>query len=70
MDGDHAGCRLGQFARWTRVMLEHERSFISGEMARTAAFMPAWERDLLLHDLADIDRCLAALGEPLRVQVR
>jgi hypothetical protein len=50
-------------------MLEHERLYLSTVMDAQRAFMPEWERELMLHDLGDIDACLAALGEPLRVQV-
>lgn len=67
MTGEHPGCRRAEFSRWTRVMLDHEREFISGVMA--SAYTPPWERDLLLRDLADIDACLAALDEPLKVRV-
>jgi hypothetical protein len=48
-------------------MLEHERAYLSRACAEGAGFMRDGEREGILHDLGDIDRCLAELGEPLRV---
>jgi hypothetical protein len=63
----HSGCRLGQFARWPRVVLEHERAYLSRITALGAGFIRTEERAAIMHDLEDIDRCLAGLDEPMRV---
>ena len=60
---------MRQFARWTRVMLEHERAFISQTLDASAALLSPGKKDDLMHDLGDIDVCLANLDEPLRVRV-
>ena len=58
--GDHStsGCRIREFARWDRVMLEHERAHLSKTMASAGAFI---DHDGIMHDLADIDYLLANL---------
>ena len=38
-------------------MLEHEREHLSKAMTG-AAFMMEWERDLIVHDITDIDYLL------------
>jgi hypothetical protein len=63
----HSGCRLGQFARWPRVVLEHERAYLSRAVSSRAAFLTAGSKAGIMHDLSDIDRCLAGLDEPMRV---
>lgn len=66
LGNDHDGCRVTEFMRWDRVMLEHERAHLSRVMA-ASAYVKATERDAILHELADIDWCLSSL--PKRVQV-
>lgn len=46
-------------------MLEHEREHLSKAMSG-AAFIQAWERDLIVHDLTDIDYLLQQF--PVRVE--
>jgi hypothetical protein len=46
-------------------MLEHEREHLSTAMSG-AAFIQSWERDLIVHDITDIDYLLAQL--PVRVE--
>jgi len=53
----HGGCRMTEFARWNRVMLEHEREHLSRAMTGSS-FMQQWERELIVHDLTDIDYLL------------
>ena len=53
----HNGCRIREFARWNRIMLEHEREHLSKAMT-AGAFMMEWERELIVHDLTDIDYLL------------
>jgi hypothetical protein len=55
---EHSGCRIQQFARWNRVMLEHERQHLSRVMAYRTGFLNEEARVGILHDLADIDNCL------------
>jgi hypothetical protein len=54
-------CRLDEFERWTRVVLEHEREHLSRYMGDAAAFMSRDEREATLHEITDIDWCLALL---------
>ena len=58
MEGN--GCRMPEFTRWNRTLLQHERSAISDMMA--SPFTGDELRSGLMHDLADIDYCLAELG--------
>lgn len=53
----HGGCRIKQFARWNRVMLEHEREYLSKAMT-ASAFMGREEAEGILHDITDIDYLL------------
>lgn len=57
----HEGCRLREFQRWPRVVLEHEREFLSAEMGQSGAFIDDQERVRVLHDLQDLDHFLAQL---------
>lgn len=50
-------------------MLEHERAFISKQLATSTAFMTQEDQEALLHDLTDIDWCLSLIDEPLRVKL-
>jgi hypothetical protein len=59
MEGED-GCRMPEFTRWTRTMLQHEREGISSYMARAGAYLE--DTSGLMHDLSDIDYCLAELG--------
>lgn len=47
-------------------MLEHEREHLSKAMTGSAFIQP-WERDLIIHDLTDIDYLLQQL--PVRIEV-
>lgn len=57
---EHSGCRIQEFARWNRVTLEHEREYLSKVMAGSAFIQPS-EKFAVLHDITDIDFCLAEL---------
>jgi hypothetical protein len=59
MEGEN-GCRMPEFTRWTRVMLQHERAAISDYLSRAGAYLE--DKDGLMHDLSDIDYCLSELG--------
>ena len=61
MEGED-GCRMPEFVRWTRVMLQHERAAISGLMAREVAYLTEDARKGFMHDLSEIDYCLSELG--------
>lgn len=54
----HEDCRLNTFWRWNRIMLEHERQYLSKIMATSTAFISQEDRESLVHDVADIDWCL------------
>jgi hypothetical protein len=60
MEGD--GCRMSEFVRWNRTLLQHERAGISDLMAKNPAYLGEQARKGLMHDLSDIDYCLAELG--------
>lgn len=60
-DPTASGCRVAEFARWNRTMLQHERLGISQIMASAAGFIDDTTRDGLLHDLSDIDYLLAQM---------
>ena len=47
-------------------MLEHEREHLSKAMT-AGAFMMEWERELIVHDITDIDYLLQQF--PARVEV-
>jgi hypothetical protein len=64
----HDGCRIEEFRRWTRVMLEHEREHLSRVTGLQAALLSDRQQAGIMHDIGDIDACLAATDEPLRVQ--
>ncbi len=64
MEGN--GCRIREFERWPRLVLEKERAHISRCMAGKA-FLKQEQVDGFLHDLSDIDAVLAQL--PVRVEV-
>ena len=55
---EHDGCRIKEFARWNRVLLQHEREHISRAMAGRA-FKRQEEIDGLMHDLTDLDYLLS-----------
>jgi hypothetical protein len=57
----HNGCRIQEFARWDRRMLEHEREYLSSVMANEGAFMSKDMQAGILHDLIDIDYLLSKL---------
>jgi hypothetical protein len=61
MTDGHTGCRIQEFARWPRMMLEHEREYLSSVMANEGAFMGREAQAGILHDLTDIDWLLAEL---------
>jgi hypothetical protein len=65
---EHDGCRIAEFSRWTRLLLEHERSYLSQCLGFWDAFLTPVKKAGIMHDIADIDACLAATDEPLRVQ--
>ena len=54
---DETGCRMPEFARWDRTMLQHEREAISGYLARAGSYLE--DKSGLMHDLSDIDYLLA-----------
>lgn len=64
-DDEHQGCRVSEFARWDRIVLEHEREHLSKCMTG-AAFMRPAESEAILHEISDIDYLLAQL--PKRVK--
>jgi hypothetical protein len=64
-DLSHERCRLGEFRRWNRVMLEHEREHLSRVMDQQAAFLAEAEKRAILHEVTDIDYCLS-LTSPRR----
>jgi hypothetical protein len=66
VDDGHGSCRISQFARWNRVMLEHEREHLSYVMTGSALIQP-WERELILHDIADIDYLLSQFEPRVKV---
>ena len=64
---EHDRCRIAEFSRWPRVVLEHERSNISKYLANAGAYLDKVTVDGHMHDLSDIDACLAELA--VRVEV-
>lgn len=66
MTTEHGGCRIQEFARWPRVVLEHERSYLSKVMS-ASAFLDEGHKQDLMHDISDIDSILSQL--PVRVEV-
>lgn len=52
------GCRIREFARWDRTLLQHEREHLSRTMASMGAFV---NKNDIMHDLSDLDYCLAKL---------
>lgn len=64
--GGHENCRANEFARWPRIVLEHEREHLSRVMDG-AAFLQSAEREATLHDITDIDWFLAFLEPRLEV---
>lgn len=66
-DDEHDSCRVQEFARWPRVVLEHEREFLSSVMATSVPFLDSGEKSAILHDLADIDACLAACEKKVKL---
>jgi hypothetical protein len=65
-DDGHRECRIREFSRWDRRLLEHERAYISKQFAGQA-FMSAELREGLGHDLLDLDFLLSQL--PVRIDV-
>jgi ABC-type microcin C transport system permease subunit YejB len=55
------GCRLTEFERWPRRVLEHERSYLSRVFEMIKAYAPNDVKANFMHDLADIDFCLSKL---------
>jgi hypothetical protein len=66
VDSGHGSCRISEFARWNRIMLEHEREHLSQVMT-SSSFMMQWERDLIVHELTDIDYLLQQFEPRLKV---
>jgi hypothetical protein len=64
---DHEDCRLRQFSLWNRVMLEHEREWISSCLA-SRGFLTDEQYAGLVHDVTDIDWILS-MNPELRVKV-
>jgi hypothetical protein len=62
----HEDCRLREFVRWPRVVLEHEYEHLSKVMVGASFLVPA-EHDLVLHDLADISWTLQ--HHPRKIEV-
>lgn len=60
-DPEVTGCRIKEFARWDRLMLEHERASISGYMSRAGAYLGDDGKADLMHDLTDIDYLLGQM---------
>lgn len=58
-DPTATGCRIQEFARWPRLLLERERAYLSEKMASADAFMGDKLRDGIMHDLTDLDYLLA-----------
>jgi hypothetical protein len=52
---------MPEFARWDRMLLQHEREGISGYLARAGAYLDDDARSGFMHDLSDIDYMLAQL---------
>ena len=65
LGNDHDECRVTEFMRWDRVLLEHERAHLSRVMAAAAYVKPA-EQQAIMHELADIDWCLSKLPKRVR----
>ena len=68
LSGTYAGheeCRLREFVRWPRIVLEHEREYLSRTMSGKAFLAPD-EVTSIMHDLADIDGALSQL--PKRIE--
>ena len=55
-------CRAEEFSHYNRVMLQHEREFLSGVMATRAGYLSKADIDAIMHDLTDIDYFLANRG--------
>lgn len=53
------GCRLTEFKRWPRLVLERERAYLSAVMCQMVAYVPTEEKMLIMHDLTDLDAALA-----------
>jgi hypothetical protein len=66
--GGHENCRAVEFARWTRLMLHHEREYLSRVMAMSGAFTANEEKELIIHDLMDIDFFLSQLDVEVKVK--
>jgi hypothetical protein len=65
---EHRDCRLRQFSLWNRVLLEHERAFISKTLA-ARGFLSDEQYAGLVHDVTDIDWLLSMSDEPMRVKM-
>lgn len=61
MDDHDDGCRMHEFARWSRIMLEHEREHLSRALATRSGFMDEGTRAGILHDIKDVDYLLSGL---------
>lgn len=57
----HERCRIREFVRWPRVVLEHEYTYLSAEMGQSGAFIDEQEKSRVLHDLADISYLLSQI---------
>jgi hypothetical protein len=61
MEGEGNGCRMREFARWNRTLLQHEREGISAFIDKNPAYLDEPARAGLLHDLTDIDYLLSQM---------
>jgi hypothetical protein len=60
-DPEATGCRIREFARWDRRMLQHEREAISDYLARAGSYLADDGKADLMHDLTDIDYLLGQM---------
>jgi len=57
----HADCRVVEFERWDRRMLQHERAYLSKVLAEQAAITSKSEQAAILHEISDIDAILSTM---------
>ena len=65
----HEECRLREFVRWPRIMMEHERDYLS-RLMRGKAFLKPGDTEAILHELADLDWCLSQLPKRIATDGR
>lgn len=63
----HSGCRIREFAQWDRLMLEHEREYLSRYMAHLSPFLKDAASTDLMHDITDIDYLLQQMAPRVEV---